>query len=85
MFARINGKNVTLLQYYRKYMKVGDTVYINTINLGTRDNNTLKYLIEVGCLVPIESTVRKCVVPCAVNDFMTGKSVFPQMTYTKVQ
>lgn len=79
------GKNVTLLQYYRKHMKVGDTVYINAIALGKRDSNTLKYLIDVGCLVPIEEEVRKVVASGAVDDFMSGKSIFPQMDYIKVQ
>ena len=79
------GKNVTLLQYYRKYMKVGDTVYINAVALGKRDINTLKYLIETGCLIPIDDEIRKVVEPACVNDFMKGVSIFPQMDYIKVQ
>ena len=85
MFARINGKNVSLLMYYRKYMEVRDIVYINAINLNKRDIDTLKYLIEVGCLAPITEELRKVVKPNVMGDFMSGYWIFPQMYYIKLQ
>lgn len=62
--------DMILLQYFRKEMKSGDRVYINSISCTTRDVNTLRKLIRNGELKPDEEILRKCVVDSAVHAFM---------------
>lgn len=82
-YTRKVVEDMTLLQYFRKEMKSGDRVYVNSISCTVRDVNTLRKLIRKGELKPDEEILRKFVVDSAVPDFMDGTYICPQMDYIK--
>lgn len=64
-------------------LEPGTRFYINAINLSANAIQSLRGLIQDGTLKPVEEEIRKAVVADAVHDFMSGKSILPQMSYIK--
>lgn len=62
----------------------GDSFFVNTINGNSIEISFLKLLIQHGKVVPDIDELKRVVVPEAIDSFMNGDCIFPQMTYIKM-
>lgn len=62
---------------------VGETLYINAINISNPAIAMLKDMIAGGILVPVDKELERVIVPEALGDYYNGQRICPQMTYVK--
>lgn len=72
----------TLIKKIEK-MESGEVVFINAINLSFNSITVLREFIELGIITPMIEELEKVVNVDYINDFLTGKSIYPQMSYIK--
>lgn len=76
------GRKNTLVKYINN-LKMGEQVFINSINLSLGAIDSLREFIQDGTLIPVEAELKKMVVEEAIPKFLDGTCICPQMTYTK--
>lgn len=64
--------------------EVGETVFINAIQLDKNGIDYLKTLVENEILLPTEKSLN-VVVPSARDEYLFGKSILPQADYVKMK
>ena len=62
----------------------GDSFFVNIINGKPYEISFLKLLLQYGKIIPDPDELKRVVVPEAIDDFMNGNCIFPQMTYIKM-
>ncbi len=65
-------------------MQSGETFYLNSINASVAMIEYTKQLIAEGIIAPLRSEVERYVVADAVEKYMSGEYIFPQMEYIKL-
>lgn len=73
--------NVRELKNAIEKMKSGERIYINAIGISFNAVEHLRKCIEEHILLPDEEEVKKAYKN--VQAVMTGKTIFPQMTYIR--
>lgn len=66
-------------------MKPGETFYLNIISGSVAMAEFTKELIKSGIIAPELSELEKMIVPEAIQKFMSGDALAPQMTYIKLK
>lgn len=75
------------MQNVRSYKKmireaqVGETFYYNSIAGTTSMIDLTRELIKTGKIRPVREEIEKMIVPEAVEQYMDGTCIAPQMTY----
>lgn len=72
------------IRSYRKMIKgakVGDRFYFNAINGTVPMVEYTRQLIKQGKITPVLEELEKVIVPEAIDKFMSGDSIFPEMDY----
>lgn len=64
-------------------LKIGETVYINAINLSINQIDYLRCAIHYGVLKPDLTELKQKIKPEYINEYYNGISICPQMTYIK--
>lgn len=76
------------IRSYRKQireMKVGDTFYLNAINCTLAMVDYTKELLKNGKIRPEQSELDRTIYPEYQQDFISGKSIAPQMMYEVIK
>lgn len=66
-------------------MKPGDTFYLNIISASVAIADYTKELIQTGIIAPDQKELEKMIVPNALDKFINGYALAPQMTYIKLK
>lgn len=66
-------------------LKVGETFYLNIISASLAMADYTKELIKNGTIAPEKSELEKMIVPDAIERFLSGDALAPQMTYIKLK
>lgn len=80
-FVNVSRNNIRSYKKMINELAVGETFYYNSIAGTISMINYTRELIQTGKIAPVREEIEQCVTPDSVNDFMTGKSIFPQMEY----
>ncbi|MDU7030776.1 hypothetical protein [uncultured Robinsoniella sp.] len=65
-------------------MEKGDEFWVNSINLSEKSILALRNFIQTGVIQPDEKEIQENIVEEYIEDFKTGKRIFPQMLYIKL-
>lgn len=76
-----NTNNVRALKRTVEELKQGEKLYINAIGLTDNAIEQLQWYVQTKVLLPEKSEVEKSYTD--VESVMSGKVIFPQMTYIK--
>lgn len=66
-------------------MKVGDTFYLNAINCSLAMVDYTKELLKSGKIKPEQSELDRTIFSEYQQDFISGKSIAPQMMYEVIK
>ena len=80
----MNGMNYKTFKKQINAMEKAQKIYINAINLSINSINELRKMIENHILAIDIEELKKYVYAEYMENFTSGKSICPQMTYIKL-
>lgn len=70
---------------YHETWEIGSHFYVNIINSDEEEFDSFKKYIQEGCIIPDIEELKQVILPEALADYITGKYIFPQMSYYKIR
>ena len=77
--------NVKIYSSMINNIEKGEHFYFNAINATIAMIEYTKELIANGYIAPVQEELNKVIKPEYHEDFLTGKSIAPQMEYVKLK